>query len=156
MNYEKMESEDIRHHKGKSFVGVTTTAICHDGNGRYFLNKRGPNARDERGKWDLCGGGLKVGSTIETSCIREVEEEYGTTPSEVVSLGYRELFRKDDEGLETHWISFDFLVRIDPNEAKGNEPDVADEVGWFTLDNLPSPRHSQFDITLNTYKDILR
>lgn len=153
--FEKLSSEDTRKHKGKSFVGVTTSAFCHDGNGKYFLNKRGENARDERRTWDFCGGGLKVSFTAEENCIREVEEEYGTTPLEVVPLGYREIFRTDHEGHETHWISLDFLVRIDPKEAKLNEPDIADEVGWFSLDDFPQPRHSQMDVALEKYKDIL-
>lgn len=154
MSYKKLSSEDIRHHKGKSFAGITTTAICHDGNGRYFLNKRSDNARDEQGCWDNCGGGLKHGSAIKDNVIREVEEEYGTTPLEVEELGYREFFR-DDNGVPTHWISFDFLCKLDPNEAKLNEPENATEVGWFTLNKLPNPRHSQFDKTYETYKDIL-
>ena len=155
MSYEKLPSKDIRHHKGKSFVGITTSAICHDGNGRYFLNKRSENARDEQGMWDNCGGGLKVGFTVKDNAIREVQEEYGTTPLEVVELVYREFFREDN-GVPTHWISFDFLCKIDPKEAKLNEPENASEVGWFTLDDLPSPRHSQFDITYAAYKDIFK
>ena len=154
--FNRLSPEDTRKYKGKSFVGVTTSAICHDGNGKYFLNKRGKNARDEQGTWDFCGGGLKVGYTVEENCIREVEEEYGTTPLEVAPLGYREIFRTDHEGHDTHWISIDFLVKINSDEAKRNEPDIADEVGWFALDKFPHPRHSQMEIALEKYKDILK
>lgn len=154
--FNKLSPEDTRKHKGKSFVGVTTTAICHDGNGRYFFNKRGQNARDERGTWDFCGGGLKVGFTVEENCVREVQEEYGTTPLELTPIGYREIFRTDHDGHDTHWISIDFLVRIDPEEAKRNEPEIADEVGWYRLNELPEPRHSQFDIVIAKYRDILK
>lgn len=154
--FNKLSPEDTRKHKGKSFVGVTTTAICHDGQGKYFLNKRGQAARDERGAWDLCGGGLEVGLTAEENCIAEVEEEYGTTPLELKQIGIRELFRTDHDGNFTHWLSVDFLVKIDPKEAKRNEPDKADAVGWFTLDEFPKPWHSQMAIVLDKYKDILK
>lgn len=156
MSFEKLSSDIIRQHKGKSFVGVTTSSFCHDGNGRYFLNKRSENARDERGVWDTCGGGLKVGFTAEQNVIREVEEEYGTTPLEVVPIGYREMFRIDQDGDPTHWISLDFLVRINPDEAKNNEPDMFTETGWFKISEFPEPRHSQMNIWLEKYKDILK
>lgn len=156
MSYQKLSTDQIRLHKGKSFVGITTTAICHDGNGKYFLNKRGESARDERGVWDLCGGGLEVGLTAEENCINEVEEEYGTTPLEVVPLGTRELFRTDHDGNPTHWLSIDFLVKIDPKEARRNEPHKADAVGWFALGEFPKPWHSQMATILDTYKGVLR
>lgn len=150
-----MKSEDIRHHKGKSFVGVTTSSFCHDGNSRYFLNKRSNKARDERGVWDTCGGGLKAGITAEENVIREVQEEYGATPLEVKALGYREMFRVDHDGTPTHWISLDFLVKLNPAHAKNNEPEMFTEVGWFKIKDFPEPRHSQMNTWLEKYKDVL-
>lgn len=50
--------------------------------------------------------------------------------------------------MKTHWISPDHIVRIDPNMDKIGEPEVIDEIGWFTLKTLPSPLHSQFPVFL--------
>jgi hypothetical protein len=32
---------------------------------------------------------------------------------------------------------------VDPTKVKNNEPEKIDEIGWFSLDKLPSPLHSQ-------------
>ena len=34
-------------------------------------------------------------------------------------------------------------VAIDKEKVKNGEPHKFDEIGWFTLDNLPQPPHSQ-------------
>jgi 8-oxo-dGTP diphosphatase len=59
------------------------------------------------------------------------------------------------DGLPTHWIAFDFKARIDPKDAKRNEPDMQDEIAWFTLDVLPEPLHSQLPLALEKYRDKL-
>ncbi len=43
-------------------------------------------------------------------------------------------------------------MKVDPKEAKNNEPHKIDEIGWFTLDGLPQPLHSGFQYTFNRYK----
>lgn len=89
------------------------------------------------------GGGLKWGSTAEENVRREVQEEYGAKALEVEFLGYRDVFRKLTDGTPTHWLGIDFTVKVDRQEVKINEPDMIDDSGWFTFDNLPSPLHSQ-------------
>ncbi len=147
-----LSPEMIRTHKGTSFVGVTTCFICHDGAGNIFMAKRSPKARDEQGTWDIGGGGLDWGLTAEDNVRKEVEEEYSAKPKKIDFLGFRDVFRILADGTPTHWVALDFAVRIDPNEAKINEPDKFDASGWFTLETLPTPLHSQNLNTLNTYK----
>lgn len=66
----------IRHGEaGHDFIGVVVCAVVHDGIGNMLLLKRGANARDEHGKWDICGGGIDFGESIETALIRELDEE---------------------------------------------------------------------------------
>lgn len=152
----KLSSDLLRKHKGISFVGITTCFICHDGNGHIFMAKRSKNARDEHGNWDIGGGGLKWGVTAEENVIREVQEEYSTTPIDIKFLSYRDVFRKTSDGTSTHWLALDFLVLVNRNEIKINEPDIFDESGWFTLDNLPSPLHSQLHHTFDNNKNVLK
>jgi len=37
-----------------------------------------------------------------------------------------------------------FAVLFDPKQVRINEPDMVDDIGWFKLNSLPDPMHSQF------------
>ena len=90
MAIKKLSAEELRTHKGVSFPGITTVFICHDGNGRIFLTRRSQNTRDEHGRWDVGGGGLKHGQSLEQNLRREVKEEYNVDPLQVDFVGYVE------------------------------------------------------------------
>lgn len=140
---QKLSPDILREHKGISFTGITTCFFCHDGKGKFFLAKRSKNARDEQGTWEIGGGGLKWGLTAEENMRREVKEEYNGEVLESVFLGYRDVLRTLPDGTQTHWLGLDFAALVDPAQIKINEPDMFDDAGWFTLDNLPAPLHSQ-------------
>jgi 8-oxo-dGTP diphosphatase len=159
MSFQKLSPEVLREHKSKSFPGITTVFFCHDGKGKVFLTKRSKNARDEHGKWDPGGGGLKQGVTLVDNVKREIQEEYGiASPKSIDFIGYRDVFRVQN-GIDTHWLAMDFAVLVDPSEVRVCEPDLVDDSGWFTLDKLPQPLHSQFGIFLelhgNTLKELM-
>lgn len=155
MTLNKLPADILRQHKGKSFVGVATPIFCHDGKGKFFMAKRSRNCRDEHGRWDIGSGGLKHGQTAEENAIREAKEEYDANVKKIEFLGYRDVFRTQD-GHQTHWLSLDFALLIHPASMRNNEPNNFDEVGWFTMDNLPSPLHSQQKIFFEKYKDELQ
>jgi len=138
--------------KGEDYTGVTVTYLCHDGGGNFLFNKRSMNCRDEHGRWDHGSGGMEFGDTVEDTLRKEIKEEYCTDILEYRPLGYRDVHREHNEK-KTHWIALDFLVRIDREKAMNGEPDKFDEIGWFTLDNLPEPLHSQFPTFLKLYGD---
>ncbi len=151
MTFVKLSPDDLRKHKGISFTGITTVFFCHDGRGNLFLAKRSNNARDEHGRWDPGGGGLKHGQAVEENMLREVKEEYGVEPLESEFIGYIDAFRKSQEGLPTHWVAMCFAVKVDPAKVKINEPKMVDDSGWFSLEKLPQPLHSQFDYFMNKH-----
>lgn len=140
--------------KGVDYVGVTLSFFCHDGKGNFVMAKRGLNARDENGRWDIGGGGLEFGDKVEERLRREIKEEYCTDIIKYEFLGYRDVHREHN-GLPTHWISLDFKVLVDPKQVKNGEPHKFDEIGWFTLDTIPVPAHSQFPEFLRLYRDRL-
>lgn len=156
MVFTKLSSEDVRKHKGASFTGVTTVFWCHDGSGRLFLAKRSVNARDEHGRWDPGAGGLKHGQTLEENVRRELMEEYNVEPLHLEFIGYRDIFRELEDGTPTHWLAMDFVAKVDPLKLQIAEPDMFDDSGWFVLDELPSPLHSQFDAFLRIHGDKLK
>lgn len=137
--------------KGIDYPGIGVVFFCHDGNGRVVVNKRSRNARDEQGCWDIGGGGVKNGELLEVALRREVKEEYCTDIIEHEYLGFREVHRINDGAL-THWIVFDFKVRIDPSCCAIGDPEKMDGIAWHALDSLPSPMHSQWKPYLEKYK----
>jgi ADP-ribose pyrophosphatase YjhB (NUDIX family) len=146
---EKLDAETLRAHKGKSFVGVSTAVAIFNEFGQIFLAQRSKNTRDEHGRWDVCGGGLKWGNTLEDNARRELLEEFAIESKAILTqIGIRQAFRTDQYGDKTHWICVDFIILLSPEEAeqaKINEPENFDDCGWFDLDNLPSPLHSVID-----------
>jgi len=138
--------------KGIDYPGITVVYLCHDGQGNYVLNKRSKNCRDEHGKWDCGGEAVEFGETRTTTLRRGVLTEYGTDIISFEELGCRDVLR-EEKGVKTHWIAFDYLVLVDREKVINGEPDKFDEIGWFTLDNFPQPRHSEFPRFLANYAD---
>lgn len=129
---------------GIDYVGVGTCAICHDGQGHIFLNKRGMQCRDEWGKWDNCGGAIKFGETPISCVKRELKEEYGCEALECHYGGIVNAIR-ELEGEKTHWLILTYLVLVDPKKVKINEPEKFTDGKWFSLAEIPAERHSYFD-----------
>jgi len=152
MALSKLNTDLLRNTKGTSFVGVGTVFFCHDGKGKFLMSKRSQKCRDEQGRWEVAGGGLKWGVTAEDNIRREVKEEFGASVKKIDFMGYRDVFRKLEDGTPTHWLMLDYAVEIDPSEAKRNEPEMADEIGWFTFATQPKPTHSQHKAFMNKYK----
>lgn len=136
-------------------MAVGVSYYCHDGHGKYLLNKRSKNCRDEHGCWDFGGGGIDFGLTIEETLRKELKEEYCVENISYEFMGHRDVFREHG-GQKTHWIQFDFRVLIDPKEVKNSEPHKFDELKWFDLNKLPHPLHSQMITQINLYKDKLK
>ena len=140
--------------KGVDHVGVCVVYFCHDGKGEFVMAKRNSNTRDEHGRWDIGGGGLEFGETIDQTIRKEIQEEYCTNVLNYEFLGYRDVHRVHDEK-PTHWIALDFKVRIDREKVQIGEPHKFDEIRWFTLNKIPKNVHSQFPKFLELYKPLL-
>lgn len=141
--------------KGVDYVGVCVVYFCHDGKGNFVMANRNSTTRDEHGRWDIGGGGLEFGDTVEGTIRKEIQEEYCTNVLDFEFLGYRDVHR-EHQGKPTHWVALDFKVRIDPAEVKNGEPEMFEEVKWFTLDTIPENVHSQFPNFLNLYRQKLK
>ena len=66
--------------------------------------------------------------------------------------GARYFYRTID-GVKTHWVAIPFFVKVDPRVVKNNEPHKIEEIGWFTIDNLPEPLHSGFAYSFEYCRD---
>lgn len=156
MPIKKLPAEILREHKGVSYVGVTTCFLMYTREGEFFMAKRSKNARDEHGRWEIQGGGLKWGMTAEENVVREMLEEGGVNPQKIDFLGYRDVFRQLPDGTPTHWLALDFAVLVDKDKVTINEPDMFDDSGWFTLSTQPSPLHSQHETLMKKHRNKLK
>jgi len=85
-------------------------AVIHDGSGRIFMQRRGPDRGLFPGAWDIVGGHLEPGEGILDALRREVTEETGWTLRHVLDdLGVTTYTGED--GLERHEV--DYLVEVD-------------------------------------------
>ncbi len=144
------EKVDLR--RGIDHIGVSVTSIIHDGRGNILLMKRGPKARDERGNWDICGGALEFGESIDEAIEREVMEELCTKPLKITFINAGDAHRTNQDGHKTHWIWLLHAVLVDAAKVRIGEPHKIAEIGWFNTSNLPSPLHSQFHNALKGAK----
>ncbi|MEO8066014.1 MAG: NUDIX domain-containing protein [Candidatus Doudnabacteria bacterium] len=140
--------------KGVDHIGIAVVYFCHDGKGNVLMAKRSANARDEQGRWDIGGGGVEFGDTVEDTLRKEIKEEYNAEVLSFEFLGFRDV-RREHNGQKTHWIGLDYKVLIDANNVKIGEPHKFDAIGWFTLNALPKPSHSQFPEFLEKYREKL-
>jgi len=137
--------------KGTDFTGITIVYFCHDGNGNFIMAKRNANTRDEHGRWDIGGGALEFGETVEGTLKKEIKEEYGTDVVSAEFLGFRDVHRTR-EGYPNHWVALDFKVLIDPKKVKNGEPHKFEDVKLVTFETMPKPVHSQLPTFLKLYK----
>lgn len=139
---------------GVDCIGITVVFFCHDGKGNYLLNKRSTNCRDEHGNWDVGGGALEFGLTVEENLRKELMEEYCVVPISYEFIGHKDMFRVQN-GVQTHWLALMYKVLIDPAKVKIGEPHKMEEIKWFKLDQLPQNLHSQLPAALEKYKNVL-
>lgn len=137
---------------GIDYVGITTVFFCHDGKGNFLFHKRSNKCRDEHGRWDLGSGKLEHGLTLRENVLKEVLEEYGCEGVIQEELPPLDIFREHN-GNKTHWLAVPFFILVNPNEAKNNEPDKMEEIGWFKLGEFPAPLHQGFEMQFEALKD---
>ena len=138
---------------GFDYIGVTTAFYCHDGEGRFLLHRRGPKARDERGKWDFGAGEMEFGETPVEAVMREVREEYGCQGWIDEMLPPHSVIR-EIEGEKIHWLAIPFIVRVNPKSVKIVDTSKIDDWGWYQIKFLPSPLHPGPQITLDRHREI--
>lgn len=127
--------------RGVDYIGVTCVFYCHDGKGNLLLHKRSNKCRDEIGCWDVGGGSMEFGESFEEAVRREIKEEYCADVVDLKFLGVNNVIRKNGEA-KTHWIAVLFAAQVIPEQVKIGEPEKMVEIGWFAVDDLPSPPHS--------------
>lgn len=121
---------------GRDYVGIGVGAMVSDTAGRYFLACRGPAARNEAGTWEFPGGAVGFGEKMEDAVVREFAEEYGMRIEPTGVLGaFDHILPEEDQ----HWVSITYLARHVAGEPEIVEETKCSAIGWFRLEELPSP-----------------
>ena len=120
--------------RGVDYIGVGVGAIIVDNQGRLFLARRGPKAKNERGLWEFPGGSVEFGETMAAALRQEMREEFG------IEIVIGKLLDVVDHILKEegqHWISPTFLCTLAAGEPNIREPEKCAEIGWFHPDKVP-------------------
>jgi mutator protein MutT len=135
--------------RGVDYVGIGVGVMIFDDARKLFLSKRSQNASNEKGHWETPGGSIDFGETLEGAVRREIVEEYGAEIDIMEQWPAVDHIIPNDK---QHWVAITFLAKFKPGqEPKIMEPDKCDEIGWFALDNLPSPLSIITQLDLKRY-----
>ncbi|MCL4559244.1 MAG: NUDIX domain-containing protein [Chloroflexi bacterium] len=134
--------------RGVDYIGVGVGAIIVDDQGRLFLARRGPSAKNERGLWEFPGGSVEFGERLADALRREMREEYG------VEISVGELLDVVDHILPEegqHWVSPTYICSLVSGEPRILEPGKCTEIGWFAPDQAPTGLTQITGINLEHY-----
>jgi len=101
--------------------------------GRILLVQR--LTAPEAGAWSLPGGKVDFLERAEDAAVRETFEETGLR---IALDGLLCLVQMIGIGGQ-HWLSPVYRARVLSGEARAMEPTKASGLGWFALDEPPSP-----------------
>jgi 8-oxo-dGTP diphosphatase len=129
--------------KKKIYIGVLGLAI--NKKGQYLLTKRyEPENKRIDGKWQLPGGGVDFGETVEQTLAREMEEELRVSariifPYPIVKS---HIYDRPHKGFKVEVLLLCYLVDIGGQTPHIGDPESS-QWGWFSppeaqkLDYLP-------------------
>lgn len=136
--------------KGVDYIGVSAGAMIFNKKGELFLSKRSQKATNEKGCWEIPGGKVAFGETLQTAIKREMKEEYGVDLVLLHQLpAQNHILPKENQ----HWVPSCFICKIKGNkEPKILEPDKCNAIGWFFLKKLPKPLSVITKLDLKAYE----
>lgn len=130
------------------FIQVNVVFLCHDGSGNFLMSLRGKASRDNQGLWDPGSGKIEYGESSLQAVKRELKEEYNVSECIIEPLGVSE-----NNHTDYHWITFEYLVKVNKNQVKNNEPKKLEDVKWFDFNELQTLKtHLLFPELLTKYK----
>lgn len=132
--------------EGVDFIGVGIGAVIINRDRKFFLAQRGPKTRNERGKWETPGGGVRFGETMSRAVIREMREEYNIKVEILEQLLAKDHIILDEH---QHWVAVSYLCRLISGEPTILEKHKCSQIGWFTLDEAEA-----LPLTIATVPDV--
>lgn len=134
--------------RGIDYIGVGVGAAIFNNEGKLFLTLRGKKAKNERGKWEIPGGGVEFGETLEGAIKREIKEEHGIDIEVIELLDVCSHIIPDEH---QHWVSPTYICKISQGDPKIIEQEKCDAIGWFTRQEalmLPLSIVTKYDLSV--------
>lgn len=139
--------------RGVNYIGVSVGAMIFNSKRELFLTKRGPRATNERGYWEIPGGGVEFGETLQRAVKREITEEYGVN---IILLHQLPAQNHLIPAEKQHWVPTTFIAKIKSGQTpKILEPHKCAAIGWYPLNRLPRPLSIITKLDLKAYKKYL-
>jgi 8-oxo-dGTP diphosphatase len=110
---------------------VTVDAVLVSSGKSVLLIERG--REPYKGKWALPGGFIDMEESLETACLRELQEETGITINEVKQFKAFGAVGRDPRHRTISVVFYAFVGEEQPALAG----DDAAKAKWFPLDELP-------------------
>jgi 8-oxo-dGTP pyrophosphatase MutT (NUDIX family) len=111
-------------------------ALVFDEQGRVFVPRRSPDARNLPGLWDIVGGHVEAGETLLDALRREVREETGWDVVGVPRLAFASEWTLPNEP-DRPRREFDFVVDISGDLSRPQlAPDEHTDFRWVAGDEL--------------------
>lgn len=153
LEWERLSQKGIgRVKRGIDYIGVGVGAIIVDKQGRIFLARRGPKAKNECGLWEFPGGSVEFGETLAQALQREIHEEYG------IKISVGKLVDVADHILtqeHQHWVSPTYICEIISGKPYIREPEKCTEIGWFYIDQVPNELTQITRLNLENYRQLI-
>jgi 8-oxo-dGTP diphosphatase len=112
-------------------VKIFVSVAIRDGDNVLLVQE---GKQDSLGLWNLPGGHLEFGETLQAGAAREVKEETGLEVSLSGLIGAYTWIRVEDEQVASHGLRIIFSARFE-----GGEPYAGDQIStvkWASLDEL--------------------
>ena len=120
--------------KGTDYV---VGALIVNDQGRIYVQRRTPTRKLFPACWDIVGGHVDAGETLEDALIREVEEETGWELAGIGELVKEFRWQTEENGTLRKKIELDFLVKV---KGDVNTPRLEigkhDKYHWIASDEL--------------------
>lgn len=113
--------------------------------GKVLLAKR--KGSHGSGMWGSIGGHVKFGETPIEASKREAMEELGIEISNFTFVTCMNLIKEGK-----HYLDISFIAEVISGEPKIQELDRIEEIGWYSLDDLPSPLFEPVKVVLESLK----
>lgn len=110
---------------------IVLAAFIEDG--RVLMGRRADHKKQFPGHWDLVGGHVEEGETLEVALVREAQEEVGLMPTTFRDLGAF----SDDETEATYHLFVVTEWSNDPPKLLGDEHT---ELTWVRVSEATSLR----------------
>jgi 8-oxo-dGTP diphosphatase len=117
---------------GPLLIGV---GVVVDGS-KVLLARRKSQVKQWDGKWEVPGGKVKFGESIEQAVGRELREELGIEVEAIEKLGeFFENVWRLKEG-QIHVVLIGYKCRIRSGKPRVRDRDSISQVKWFGLDEV--------------------